>query len=215
MFTGIVEEVGEILRLQPFGEGARAVIGCRRVVEDLQLGDSICVSGVCLTAVEKGSNSFTADVSAETLRRSWLAQAKSGQAVNLERAMAAGGRLGGHLVNGHVDGIGQVLQAPSGARGGEWWFSLPVALERYVVEKGSIAVDGISLTVAGLQPGKFSVAIIPATVRETNLKTRKTGDLVNLEVDILAKYVEKLLSAQMAAAGSGSLSKTLSEFGYL
>ncbi len=207
--------MGEILRLQPSGEGARTVIGCRRVVEDLRLGDSICVSGVCLTAVEKGSDSFAADVSAETLRRSWLAQAKAGQAVNLERAMAAGGRLGGHLVNGHVDGVGQVLQAPSGERGGEWWFSLPEALERYVVEKGSIALDGISLTVAGLRPGKFSVAIIPATVRETNLKTRKTGDPVNLEVDILAKYVEKLLSAQMTAAGSGSLSKTLSEFGYL
>ncbi len=207
--------MGKILRLQPSGEGARAVIGCRRVLEDLRLGDSICVSGVCLTAVEKGTSSFSADVSAETLRRSWLAGAKAGQAVNLERAMAAGGRLGGHLVNGHVDGVGQVLQAPSGERGGEWWFSLPEALERYVVEKGSIAVDGISLTVAGLQPGKFSVAIIPATVRETNLKTRKTGDPVNLEVDILAKYVEKLLSAQMASSGSGSLSRTLSEFGYL
>lgn len=207
--------MGEILRFQPSGDGARAVIGCRQVVEDLRLGDSICVSGICLTAVEKGRASFAADVSAETLRRSWLARAEAGDRVNLERAMAAGGRLGGHLVNGHVDGVGQVLQAPSGDRSGEWRFSLPEALERYVVEKGSIAVDGISLTVAGLQPGKFSVAIIPATVRETNLKTRKAGDPVNLEVDILAKYVEKLLSAQLAAAGSGSLFKTLSEFGYL
>jgi len=215
MFTGIVEEVGRILNARRQGDGARITIGCRKVLEDLQPGASICTSGACLTANEIGKDRFAADVSSETLQRTCLGTLQAGAKVNLERAMQPQGRLGGHLMNGHVDGVGRVLSVPAGSPTGHWEFSLPEGLERYVVEKGSIAVDGISLTVAGLAPGRFSVAIIPTTASETNLSEKRAGDPVNLEVDILAKYVEKLLSPGQSEAGRRTLARALEEYEYL
>jgi len=214
MFTGIVEEVGRIESLRPQGAGGRLRVACRAVLEDLRPGASVCVSGTCLTATEVGPSFFEADVSAETLSRTSLGSLRQGAGVNLERALSAQGRLGGHLVNGHVDGLGRVVSIPSGGGAGEWSFFLPDALARYVVEKGSIAVDGISLTVARLLPGKFSVAIIPMTVSVTNLGEKRVGDPVNLEVDILAKYVENLLFCGRPAA-TGRLAETLEKYGYL
>lgn len=214
MFTGIVEEVGRIESLRPQSAGGRLRVACRAVLEDLRPGASVCVNGTCLTATEVGPSFFEADVSAETLSRTSLGSLRQGAGVNLERALSAQGRLGGHLVNGHVDGLGRVVSIPSGGGAGEWSFSLPDALARYVVEKGSIAVDGISLTVARLLPGKFSVAIIPMTVSVTNLGEKRVGDPVNLEVDILAKYVENLLFCGRPAA-TGMLAETLEKYGYL
>jgi riboflavin synthase len=215
MFTGIIEEVGRILSLRRQGDGARVSLGCRKILDDLQLGASVCVSGICLTATETGPDRFSADVSAETLSRTSLGSLSAGAAVNLERAMQPQGRLGGHLMNGHVDSVGRVLGVPAGGGPGTWEFSLPEELGRYVVEKGSIAVDGISLTVAGLAAGRFSVAIIPATVSGTNLGEKRVGDPVNLEVDILAKYVENLLSNRQTGAEPGTLARTLEEYEYL
>jgi len=215
MFTGIIEEIGAIRSLRLQGQGGRIAIACRKVLENLRPGDSVCVSGVCLTATEIERDGFAADVSAETLRRTYFGTLGAGAMVNLERSVQPQGRLGGHIVNGHVDDVGRVLALPSGGRVGDWIFSLPKALERYMVEKGSIAVDGVSLTIAGLSPGRFSVAIIPATVAATNLKDKRVGDPVNLEVDILAKYVEKLLSAGQYPAAGGRLAETLEKYGYL
>jgi len=214
MFTGIVEEIGEILKIQPQSSGARITIGCRKVLEDLQIGASISVSGTCLSATQLSARGFSADLSRETLDRTSLGSLTEGARVNLERPLQVGGRLGGHLVNGHVDAVGAVLDLPTGSVGvGNWVFSLPESLERYVVEKGSITVDGISLTVFDLSKGRFTVAIIPATTQGTNLSSKKNGDPVNLEVDILAKYVEKLLPGQKSS--TGSLEKCLVEYGYI
>ncbi len=186
MFTGIVEEIGEVRRA-----GERIEIACRAVLEDLREGSSIAVNGVCLTAAGFAAGSFTADVSAETLRRSNLGELRPGSKVNLERPLAPSGRLGGHLVQGHVDGVGEFLRLDEG------WLTvrIPHELERYVVEKGSIAVDGISLTVATIESGVVAASIIPTTLRATTLGLRRPGDRVNVECDVLAKYVEKLLSA--------------------
>ncbi len=217
MFTGIVEEIGRVGQLRRSGQSARIQVQCHQVLEDLQLGGSLCVDGVCLSAVEIGRDHFRADVSEETLRRSTLGKLEPGASVNLERPMQPQGRLGGHIVNGHVDGLGRVTGIPPGSAGpGEWTFSLPESLGRYVVEKGSIAIDGISLTVAGIQSGALTVAIIPATVRQTTLQYKKVGDRVNLEVDILAKYVEKMLNlGQISASKNSDLEGSLKRFEYL
>ena len=207
MFTGIVEEVGEIVDVTPLEDAARLRIRGPLVVSDARPGDSIAVNGVCLTVVEPDAEGFAVDVIGETLRRSSLAHAAPGVSVNLERALAAGARLGGHIVQGHVDGTAQV----AGLDASEHWtsvrFSTPrdpdggVGLARYIVEKGSIAVDGVSLTVTGVDDDGFSVGLIPTTLQETTLGSREVGSTVNLEVDVVAKYVERLLGTRGAAPG--------------
>jgi riboflavin synthase len=195
MFTGIVEELGEVVGKEDLADAARFVIRGPLVTTDAGHGDSIAVNGVCLTVVDLlPDGSFTADVMAETLNRSSLQGVAVGSQVNLERAAAVNSRLGGHIVQGHVDGTGRVLtRTPS-----EHWevvrISLPDAISRYVVEKGSITVDGISLTVSGLGPDWFEVSLIPTTLQLTTLGRAAVGTAVNLEVDVIAKYVERLLS---------------------
>ncbi|MDA2890976.1 riboflavin synthase [Mycolicibacterium sp. BiH015] len=199
MFTGIVEELGEVVSKEELADAARFVIRGPVVTADARHGDSIAVNGVCLTVVDVlGDGSFSADVMAETLDRSSLAKVDVGSVVNLERAAALNSRLGGHIVQGHVDDTGFVIsRAPS-----ENWdvvrISLPIALARYVVEKGSITVDGISLTVSGLGPDWFEVSLIPTTLQLTTLGRAEVGTPVNLEVDVIAKYVERLLEKKDA-----------------
>jgi len=203
VFTGIVEELGEVVSREDLGDSARLVIRGPVVTSDAGHGDSIAVNGVCLTVVDVlADGSFSADVMAETLQRSSLREAVSGARVNLERAAAISSRLGGHIVQGHVDGTGAIVsRTPS-----EHWtvvrVSLPAALSRYVVEKGSITVDGVSLTVSGLGPDWFEVSLIPTTLDLTTLGRAEVGAPVNLEVDVIAKYVERLLGAGRAEPGA-------------
>ncbi|AOP46931.1 riboflavin synthase [Streptomyces lydicus] len=205
MFTGIVEELGEVVAIEHLGDAASATAGGAPgsaarfrlrgpvVTEDAKHGDSIAVNGVCLTVVDTADGEFTADVMAETLNRSSLGVLATGSRVNLERPMALGGRLGGHLVQGHVDGTGTIVERTPA----EHWelvkVALPAALSRYVVEKGSITVDGVSLTVVDAGDDYFTISLIPTTLALTTLGIKKAGDPVNLEVDVLAKYVERLL----------------------
>jgi riboflavin synthase len=195
MFTGIVEATGTVVALAaaPDGSGALLELAAPALAAGLAVGDSVAVNGCCVTVAARRPDGFAADLVAETLRRTALGSLRPGERVNLELPLAAGGRLGGHLVQGHVDGVGRVLErAPVGA-GEELRVELPAALERYLVEKGSVAVDGVSLTVAGVGPGWFSVALVPHTLAATTLGERRPGDPVQLEVDVVAKYVERLL----------------------
>jgi riboflavin synthase len=202
VFTGIVEELGEVVALEDLAEdAARLRLRGPVVTADARHGDSIAVNGVCLTVVDVGDGSFTADVMKETLVRSALGGLAPGSPVNLERAVTMATRLGGHLVQGHVDGVGEILSRTPA----EHWelveISLPAELSRYVVEKGSIAVDGVSLTVAGLGVSSFTVSLIPTTLAATTLGRRAPGDRVNLEVDVLAKHVERLMQAGQTPGG--------------
>ncbi len=197
MFTGIVEELGTVAALEQLQDAVRLTVRGPKVTEDASHGDSISVNGVCLTVVTHEDGAFTADVMAETLRRSSLGSAVPGSPVNLERAVRVQDRLGGHVVLGHVDGTGEVLSRTPDEHWTVVRFSLPTGLARYVVEKGSITVDGISLTVSAVGPDWFEVSLIPTTLALTTLGTRDPGDLVNLEVDVLAKHVEKLLAARL------------------
>lgn len=195
MFTGIIEELGEVVELSGDGESARLAIRGTVVTAQAAHGDSIAVNGVCLTVVEARGDVFTADVMAETMKRSSLGGLRAGERVNLERAATLATRMGGHLVQGHVDGTGTILYR---APGREWTtvrFSLPQGLSKYVAEKGSIAVDGVSLTVVDVTADSFEVGLIPTTLTLTTLGIRDVGDAVNLEVDVVAKYVERLLAA--------------------
>jgi len=198
MFTGIVEELGTIAGVDRGTDSARLTVRGPLVTSDATHGASIAVNGVCLTVVEHADGEFTVDVMAETLSRSSLGSLRAGDRVNLERAMAAGGRFGGHVVQGHVDGTAQVLERVPGDRWEIVRLSLPAGLARYVVEKGSITVDGVSLTVASVDDTSFTVSLIPTTLDLTTLGHTGIGDLVNLEVDVLAKYVERLMSAPTA-----------------
>ncbi|MEV4665121.1 riboflavin synthase [Micromonospora echinofusca] len=199
MFTGIVEELGEVVRVtETAGDSALVAVRGPLVTSDARHGDSIAVNGVCLTVVDVENGTFTADVMGETLRRSALGALRAGDPVNLERAAALNSRLGGHLVQGHVDGVGEVVAREPAAQWETVRFRLPAALSRYVVEKGSITVDGVSLTVAGVGEDWFTVGLIPTTLKLTTLGARRVGDPVNLEVDVLAKYVERLLGARLA-----------------
>ena len=193
MFTGIIEEVGTVKRIQRSGSSSFIEIQAKKVLEDVHLGDSIAVNGVCLTVTHFGGGMFRADVMNETLSRSSLGSLASGSPVNLERAMAAGGRFGGHIVSGHIDGTGTISDIRNDGIAVWYTVSAPPELLRYIVEKGSVAIDGISLTVAKVTDTSFSVSIIPHTAAETILGTKKTGDTVNLENDIIGKYVEKLM----------------------
>lgn len=194
MFTGLIEEVGTVARLEGSARGARLTIRCKTVLENTRTGDSIATNGVCLTVTGRTGDTFTADVMAESLRRSGLGTLRTGDRVNLERAMPADGRFGGHIVSGHIDGTGTVRElAPEGDNAVWVTVAAAPALLRYIVEKGSIAIDGISLTVAFVDDQCFKVSIIPHTGAETTLLHRKPGDTVNLECDIIAKYIEKLM----------------------
>jgi riboflavin synthase len=194
MFTGIVEELGEAVRLDWRGDGGVLAVRCATVIGDSLPGDSIAVNGVCLTVVEVGPDGFSADVMKETFERSTLGALRPGELVNLERAATVSTRLGGHLVQGHVDGVGAVMSRSAGDRWDDVTVALPEGLARYVVEKGSIAVDGVSLTVVSVadDPAAFTVSLIPTTLERTTLGHRTAGDQVNLEVDVIAKYVERL-----------------------
>ena len=195
MFTGLVEEIGEVLDVRTTAEVVVLTVRGPTVTADARHGDSIAVNGVCLTVIDPDGSpdgAFTVELVPETLARTSLKGVAVGTKVNLERAVPAGGRLGGHIVQGHVDGVGTLVARTPGERSDVLRFELPRRLARYVVEKGSIAVDGISLTVAGVQDGEFSVALIPTTLAHTTLGVRRPGDNVNLEVDVVAKYVERL-----------------------
>ncbi|MGD0602745.1 MAG: riboflavin synthase [Streptosporangiaceae bacterium] len=199
MFTGIVEELGEVAGIEHRGDAARLTI--RGGTKDTSLGESIAVNGVCLTVAEITDGTFTADVMGETLDRSGLGALTPGAAVNLERSVRLADRLGGHLVQGHVDATATVISRTPAAHWDQVRISLPRQISRYVVEKGSIAVDGISLTVSALSPpgepeAWFEVGLIPETLKRTTFGTREPGDTVNLEVDVIAKYVERLLSRE-------------------
>ncbi|MEV4497984.1 riboflavin synthase [Micromonospora arborensis] len=201
MFTGIVEELGEIVRVTPTaGDSALVAVRGPLVTSDARHGDSIAVNGVCLTVVEVADGTFTADVMGETLRRSALGALRPGDPVNLERAAALGSRLGGHLVQGHVDGVGELISREPAEQWETVRFRLPTALSRYVVEKGSITIDGVSLTVAEVGADQFAVGLIPTTLKLTTLGAKAAGDPVNLEVDVLAKYVERLLGSRATDA---------------
>jgi riboflavin synthase len=194
MFTGIVEELGELVSWSDTaGDSAQVGVRGPLVTGDAAPGDSIAVNGVCLTVVDVADGVFTADVMGETLKRSALGATRVGDRVNLERAATLATRLGGHLVQGHVDGVASIVAREPAAEWETVRFSLPAELARYVVEKGSITVDGISLTVAGVGPDTFEVGLIPTTLALTTLGHKEVGDPVNLEVDVIAKYVEKML----------------------
>jgi riboflavin synthase len=192
MFTGIVEELGEVVALDVDGDSARLVVKAPLVTEDAERGASIAVNGVCLTVVDVRDDAFTADVMLETLERSTLGGLRAGERVNLERAVRASDRLGGHIVQGHVDGVDEIQSRTPGERWDVVRIGLPPKLARYVVEKGSIAVDGVSLTVSAMGEDWFEVSLIPTTLELTTLGLRKPGEWVNLEVDVIAKYVERL-----------------------
>jgi riboflavin synthase len=204
MFTGIVEGTGTVAALAAAadGSGARLEVEAPWLAGDLRLGESVAVNGCCVTVAGVTAAGFAADLVAETLRRTALGGVAAGDRVNLERPMALGGRLGGHLVQGHVDGVARVLDRTPVGEGEEVRIELPPGLERYLVEKGSVAVDGVSLTVAGVGPGWFAVALVPHTLKVTTLGDRRPGDPVQLEVDVVAKYVERLVAPFTDRAGS-------------
>lgn len=198
MFTGIVEEVGSVARLARKSAGVRLTVACSSILEDVAIGASIAVNGACVTAVELTSSEFSADLSPETLKRTNLGDLDTGSAVNLERPLRFNGRLDGHFVLGHVDGTAKLISLdPLGDD--NWWLRLevPAELTRYIVSKASVAVDGISLTVAGIEGDAVSFTIIPQTVRHTALHSRQPGARLNLEVDILAKHLEKFVQADL------------------
>ncbi|MCD8117061.1 MAG: riboflavin synthase [Oscillospiraceae bacterium] len=200
MFTGIIEEMGVVRAVKRGANSSLLSIGADVVLADLKIGDSVAVNGVCLTATTVDSGGFTADVMHETLNRSSLGALSVGSPVNLERAMAANGRFGGHIVSGHIDGTGRILSVRRDDIA--LWYTIEAApaLLRYIVEKGSIAIDGISLTVAAVTDRDFSVSLIPHTASVTLLGRKRPGDIVNLETDIIGKYVEKLMQPQEPAA---------------
>ena len=196
MFTGIIEEIGAIKSINSNGISSQLCISANKILEDTKIGDSIAVNGVCLTVTSIKSNLFTADVMAETLRRSNLGSLIPQSKVNLERAMPANGRFGGHIVSGHIDGTGTIVETKP--EGNAVWIKINCSdnLLKYIIHKGSITIDGISLTVAKVTDSDFSVSIIPHTAANTTLLQKKSGDVVNLENDVVGKYIEKLLSFQ-------------------
>ena len=203
MFTGIVEEIGEVLEVRESAEVVVLTVRGPTVTADAGHGDSIAVNGVCLTVIDPDGSTgdtFTVELVPETLKRSSLSAVGVGSKVNLERAVPVGGRLGGHIVQGHVDGVGTLLRRTPAERSDDVEFALPRDLARYVVAKGSIAVDGVSLTVAGVTDDTFTVALIPTTLGSTTLGFREPGDTVNLEVDVVAKYVERLTAGYPGGA---------------
>ncbi len=203
MFTGIIESVGRVARIEPKGEDARVRIETAKLdLGDVQLGDSIAVNGICLTAVELPGDGFVADVSGETLKRTAFAELKAGSAVNLEKALTPTTRLGGHLVSGHVDGVGTVLERTDAGRSIFFRIEAPAEIAKYIAEKGSITVDGISLTVNGVEGAVFDLNIVPHTLQETTMAEFVVGKRVNLEVDLIARYLERIMLGDKAADAS-------------
>ena len=200
MFTGIVEEVGRVTRIEQRGENRRITITAEHAPKELKTGDSVSVSGVCLTALDLKPGSFSADLAPETWARTSFSRIHEGAQVNLELPMKADGRFGGHIVQGHVDGVGTLISLDRIADSENWWLhiNLPPEVEKYTVYKGSISIEGVSLTVAKLEENRCTVAIIPHTVEQTNLHSLKPGDPVNLEADLIAKYVEKMMKGNSA-----------------
>ncbi len=196
MFTGIVEEVGQVARIAQRGENRRVTITAKQSPKNLKPGDSIAVSGVCLTAIDIKPESFCADLAPETWKLTSFSRIREGALVNLELPMKADGRFGGHIMQGHVDGVGKFIGLDRIADSENWWLhiEMPLEIEKYTVYKGSVSIEGISLTVAKLEGRKCTIAIIPHTVEMTNLHSLRPGDLVNLEADVIAKYVEKMMS---------------------
>jgi len=210
MFTGIILAIGNIAAVQQRGGDCRLKIHTGKLpLDGCALGDSIAVNGVCLTAVELGADYFCADVSNETLSRTTLKSATAGTPVNLELALTPSSRLGGHIVSGHVDGIGQVTQKRPDGRSIRFTFKAPDSLAKYIAEKGSICINGISLTVNDVDGGLFSVNIVPHTLQETTLGSTETGARVNLEVDLLARYLERLMQGEAAAQCRGNITEAL------
>ncbi len=205
MFTGIIEEVGQVARIG----GGNLVINCAKVIEDVQLGDSIAVNGVCLTVTHFDKSGFTADVMPETVRRTSLAELKKGSPVNLERALTLASRLGGHIVSGHIDGTGEIVKFADEGNAILMTVSADSSLLRYIVEKGSVALDGISLTVAQVTDSDFTVSLIPHTREVTNLGSKKVGSPINIETDVLGKYVEKMLKGSSPAPAKAQSNMTL------
>lgn len=215
MFTGIIEEIGTVKNIQRNGSNSFIVIEARKVLEDVHLGDSIAVNGVCLTVTKTDGKIFQADVMNETLSRSSLGELRKGSKVNLERAMAANGRFGGHIVSGHIDGIGIITDIKNDGIAVWYTITADAHIMRYIVEKGSIAIDGISLTVARVTDRDFSVSVIPHTAEMTILSTKSKGQTVNLENDIIGKYVEKLMKPAENSKNSGIDMSFLSSNGFI
>src|SRR5580658_9676863 len=200
MFTGIIEEVGKLVKIEQHGENRRITVEAANSPKQLRTGDSVAVSGVCLTALDIKPKSFSADLAPETWARTSFSRLQEGAMVNLELPMKADGRFGGHIVQGHVDGVGKLISLDRIADSENWWLhiELPHEVEKYTVYKGSISIEGISLTMAKLGESRCTIAIIPHTVEQTNLHSLKPGDLVNLEADLIAKYVEKMMKGSSA-----------------
>ena len=213
MFTGIIEELGAVGQMDRRPDSIKLTIQARKVLEGTQLGDSIAVNGVCLTVTSMTDSSFTADVMHETMRRSSLSDIKSGSKVNLERAMQVGGRLGGHIVSGHIDGVGHIARIAADGIARVITISIPKDMEPFIVEKGSIAIDGISLTVVSVGNSQFSVSIIPHTMANTTLIDKHPGAVVNLETDVIGKYVHSFTTAHTGKR-SGITMETLLENGF-
>lgn len=216
MFTGIIEAIGEIKRVEQQQGDVRLTVSTKSLnLSDAQLGDSIAVNGVCLTAIELSKEQFVADVSNETLSATTMAEIKMGSAVNLECALQAQTRLGGHMVSGHVDAVGEVLERKVDARSVRFTFAMPKELSRYVAQKGSICIDGISLTVNAVDDASFSVNIVPHTLQMTTLGDRKVGDAVNLEVDVIARYLERLMLGVPEKGSAVDYKKLLGDSGFI
>lgn len=221
MFTGIIEEVGSVASIRKGAHSCVLTVNASRVLEDVHLGDSIATNGVCLTVTSFTNHSFSADVMHETLNRSSLGSLHIGSPVNLERAMLAGGRFGGHIVSGHIDGVGTISSIKEDDNAVWYTVEAPSNILRYIIEKGSITLDGISLTVAKVTNSNFSVSIIPHTRAQTNLASKKVGDVLNLENDLVGKYVERLMLQPIAASqeqpeqkSSGITKEFLSHYGF-
>lgn len=214
MFTGMIEEMGTVDNVSPSQGGLKLGIRAGRIMDDLGLGDSISVNGVCLTVSQLLGDSFAVDVITESVERSNLSRLGVSDKVNLERAMRQDGRFGGHIVSGHIDGVGRISSSQRRGNSVELKIDCPVTLMKYVIEKGSVAVDGISLTVSGVLSASFKISVIPFTIKKTSLVSKRPGDEVNIEVDLLGKYVEKQLSSRVRP-GSRIDEKFLSDAGFL
>lgn len=216
MFTGIVEELGIIKAVRRGADSAQLIIEAVKVIEGSRVGDSIMVNGVCLTSVYFGERNFTADVMAETLDKSNLGILKTGDRVNLERALRLGDRMGGHIVSGHIDGVGTIARREKHDIATLITIKAPEAVMRYIIKKGSVAIDGISLTVVDFAPDALQVSLIPHTAHETTLGSKKTGDSVNLEGDIIGKYIERMMNFRASKDSDSRLSMSfLAEHGFL
>lgn len=215
MFTGLIEDVGKVVRLERTGAGGRLVASSRLPLDEIRIGDSVAVNGACLTVVEKGAGVIAFDVSPETVSRTTLGKLRTGESVNLERALRLGDRLGGHLVSGHVDCMAVITGSHEDSANRVITFRIPARYSRYLIEKGSVTIDGISLTVNGVEGNEFSVNIIPHTAQQTTLHLRRRGDEVNIETDLIGKYVERLISPAGEKDGKEISLEFLAKNGFL